>query len=107
MIKKIIHLAISIAFASLFLWIIFRSINLIELFAAFNKANFFLISLSVIAFLVGYGCRIERWRIMLTLDNPKISWKECSALCLQVLLQTMFFPLEQEISCEHLALIKD
>lgn len=77
MTKKINRLIIGIAIAGLFLWLIFRGINLNELLAAFNQANSFLILLSVVAFLIGYGCRIERWRIMLILDNPNISWKEC------------------------------
>jgi uncharacterized protein (TIRG00374 family) len=77
MAKKKSHLLIGISFSLFFLLLVFSNINLTEFLAAFSQTNYPLIFLSIIFFFIGYCCRIERWRNILIIDNPNISWKEC------------------------------
>jgi uncharacterized protein (TIRG00374 family) len=76
--KKVVRLATGFSLAGLFLWLIFRQLSFAELKSAFDNANIALLILAVIAFFVGYFCRIERWRLMLTQENPNLRWKSCA-----------------------------
>lgn len=76
--KKSLRLALGIFFAILFLWLIARQINLEEFKRAFAGAEIQWITAALIAFAVGYSCRIERWRLMLERDNPRLKWSRCA-----------------------------
>lgn len=72
------RLALGGALAALALWLIFRQVELDELIAALRAANPLWIAAAAAAFFVGYACRIERWRLMLTQDNPRLHWRQCA-----------------------------
>lgn len=76
--KKLVHLAIGIAFAASFLWLVLRQISVDEIGAAFDSADMALILAAVVVFCIGYACRIERWRLMLVHDNPALRWTHCA-----------------------------
>lgn len=76
--RKIAKLALGIVLAGIFLWLIFRHINLAELKKAFDEANTYFIATALAAFILGYSCRIERWRVMLRHDNQDLRWTSCA-----------------------------
>lgn len=78
MLKKIFRLLIGLAFAGLFIWLMARQLNPQALQQALLRANFTWLALSLSAFVIGYACRIARWRLMLQADNPAITWLKCA-----------------------------
>jgi uncharacterized protein (TIRG00374 family) len=76
--KKVVRLSIGFVLAGLFLWLIFKHLSVAEIRSAFDNANIALLSLAIVAFFVGYFCRIERWRLMLIKENPSLNWKSCA-----------------------------
>ena len=76
--KKFIKLALGIVLAILFLWLVFRRISLDEIKDAFSNTKPLLLVAAVVFFYIGYSCRIERWRLMLNRDNPKLGWRNCA-----------------------------
>jgi uncharacterized protein (TIRG00374 family) len=76
--KKILRLALGMSFALFFSWLILRQIKPGEIQHAFSGADPSWIVASVIAFIVGYVCRIERWRKMFGRDNPTLKWRDCA-----------------------------
>jgi len=76
--KKAFKLTIGICFAAFFIWLIFRKISLEEIKQAFIGASLFWVVAALLAFGVGYICRIERWRLMLMRDNPILTWNNCA-----------------------------
>ena len=76
--KKTIRASIGALLAAFFLWLIFKNISLNEIKNAFIGASLLPIILSFFAFSIGYAFRIERWRIMLSQENPELTWKNCS-----------------------------
>ncbi len=76
--KKFIKLALGIVLTTLFLWLVFRRISLAEIKAAFSNTKPLLLVAAVFFFYIGYSCRIERWRLMLNRDNPKLGWRNCA-----------------------------
>lgn len=71
---RAIQLAISLAVAGFFFWLVARNINGAELSAALAAAKPGWIAMGVGFFLLGYSCRIARWRQMLLRDNPGLAW---------------------------------
>jgi uncharacterized protein (TIRG00374 family) len=76
--KKSLRLALGVSLAILFLWLIVRQINPDEIKRAFDGAYLKWIIAALMAFAVGYSCRIERWRLMLERDNPELKWGGCA-----------------------------
>lgn len=72
--KRGIQLAISLAIAGFFFWLVARNIDGRELARTLAAARPGWIALAVLLFLTGFGCRIVRWRTMLMLDNPALGW---------------------------------
>jgi len=77
-IKKILRLALGILVAVFFIWIVARHINFDELKIAFADTKTSWIIAGLVAFSVGYACRIERWRLMLNRDNSSLKWNHCA-----------------------------
>jgi uncharacterized protein (TIRG00374 family) len=75
--KKVFRFSLGMILTVFFLWLIFRHLSVVEIRSAFNNASIPLLSLAIVAFFVGYFCRIERWRLMLIQDNPSLSWRSC------------------------------
>jgi uncharacterized protein (TIRG00374 family) len=76
--KKIVRLLLGFCFAGFFLWLIFKHLSVTEIRSAFHNANIPLLGLAIVAFSVGYYCRIKRWRLMLIQENPNLSWRNCA-----------------------------
>lgn len=76
--KKLVHLLIGAAVAAPFLWLIFRRIDPQEIWRAVADADAGWIGAALLAFGVGYACRIERWRWMLLKTNPRLRWIDCA-----------------------------
>ena len=77
-IKKILRLTLSCLLAILFIWLIARQINPDELKSAFVHTNAYWIFIALIAFFLGYVCRINRWCLMLRCDNPSLRGSDCA-----------------------------
>lgn len=76
--KKFIRLALGLALAAVFIWLTFRQINFHDLKQTFSKTTPLWVLAGLLAFFIGYACRIERWRQMLTSDNAQIKWQDCA-----------------------------
>jgi hypothetical protein len=76
--KKTLRFTLGIFLASLFLYLTLRQISYKELERAFDNVNMIWVIAALGAFAIGYSCRIERWRLMLELDNPTLKWSTCS-----------------------------
>ena len=76
--KKILQLIIGLSLTGFFLWLIFRKINPEEVKQAFVEASLMWIVAALTAFVIGYSCRIERWRLMLQQNNPNLNWRNCA-----------------------------
>lgn len=77
-VKSLLRLVLGVFFAILFLWLIIRQINLDEFRQAFDNVDAKWIIAALLAFAIGYSCRIERWRLMLERDNPSLKWRSCA-----------------------------
>jgi len=77
-ISKPLRLLLSFSLTALFVWLIFRQVQFTSIRLAFHGANAGWISAALGAFMLGYGCRIERWRTMLLKDNPSLKWRDCA-----------------------------
>lgn len=72
--KRGLQLAISLSVAGFFVWLVVRNVDGAAMLRALRGALPGWIALGVGLFLLGYACRIVRWRIMLLRDNPAIGW---------------------------------
>lgn len=75
---KLLKLLLGVGLAAFFLWLVVRQISLAELKAAFASADLLWIGAALVAFFIGYACRIERWHLMLQRDNPGLGWRHCA-----------------------------
>jgi uncharacterized protein (TIRG00374 family) len=76
--KRIFRLVAGIALALFFIWLLARLINPDDLKKAFSGTITTWVLAGLAAFSVGYGCRIERWRLMLMRDNAALAWSHCA-----------------------------
>lgn len=77
-IKQGFRFTLSLLLAALFIWLIAGQINLDELKRAFVGTITSWVIAGLAAFFVGYACRIERWRLMLSRDNSSLKWRHCA-----------------------------
>ncbi|OXX66479.1 lysylphosphatidylglycerol synthase transmembrane domain-containing protein [Vibrio sp. V03_P4A6T147] len=64
--------------ASFFVWVVIKNIDGDELIKALLGVDISYVIAAVFIFFMGYACRIERWRLMLSLDNDKLNWSQCA-----------------------------
>lgn len=76
--RKAAKLALGLLFAALFIWLTANQIDPDELALAFHGARPGMIGVAFIAFCIGYGCRVSRWRLMLHTENPRLRWRNCA-----------------------------
>ena len=76
--KKFLQLAIGLATSFLFIWLIFKSIPIDSVLKVIRSVKFDWLIVGLICLAAGYACRIRRWQLMLTVDNPNISWGRCA-----------------------------
>lgn len=77
-IGQIARTGLGIILAAFFVWLIASQIQFSELASAFSNTNPAWITAALVAFCIGYACRIARWRKMLAQDNPNLSWRLCA-----------------------------
>ncbi|WP_406644524.1 lysylphosphatidylglycerol synthase transmembrane domain-containing protein [Aliisedimentitalea scapharcae] len=70
--------AVGVAVSGLFFWLILKTIPLSDLLVAVRAADVGWILISLAFFILGYACRIWRWRLMLASYNPELGWGRCS-----------------------------
>ncbi|GMG81168.1 lysylphosphatidylglycerol synthase transmembrane domain-containing protein [Paralimibaculum aggregatum] len=75
--RRLLTLALGLAMAAGFVWLIARETDGAALRAAFAEARAGWIGLGVLCFLAGYSARVARWRAMLALENPALTWGRC------------------------------
>jgi uncharacterized protein (TIRG00374 family) len=76
--KKWFHIFLGFSTAVFFLALMFKNIHFNAVEKALLESNSVWVLVSVVVFLIGYGCRIERWRIMLKQENPALQWTQCA-----------------------------
>lgn len=63
--------------AVLFIYLISRNLDLDLLHSTLKSISPTYIACGLVLFFLGYGCRIARWKLMLTTENPIITWQSC------------------------------
>jgi uncharacterized protein (TIRG00374 family) len=76
--KKILRLLLGVLLAAFFAWLILRQIDAGQIRQAFSGADPAWIAAAALAFGTGYAARIQRWAVMLRVDNPTLRWKHCA-----------------------------
>jgi glycosyltransferase 2 family protein len=76
--KKISRIFIGVVVAVFFVWLIFKNVNFHDLVVNFKQVKIPYIAGAIFVFFAGYCCRIERWRLMLLQENPRLQWKNCA-----------------------------
>ena len=74
--KQLIRVGVGLIAAVFFVWLIARQISLAELTHAFIGTYPAYFGSALFIFLLGYSCRIERWRLMLTGNNQNLTWQQ-------------------------------
>lgn len=64
--------------AIFFIYLVLRHIDIEQVNQSIKSTKLSFIGVAIISFLIGYFCRIERWRLMLIVDNPSIKWRQVS-----------------------------
>lgn len=75
--KKLLKLLFGVLMAAFFIWLMLRSVDIASLKDALIRVRLGWIFLALLALLVGYAIRIQRWHLMLSVDNPDLSWHAC------------------------------
>jgi uncharacterized protein (TIRG00374 family) len=70
--------AVGLALTLLFLWLALRHIRLEEVAASLRQARAPWVLAALAVFVMGYACRVARWRIMLVAHNPGITFRDCA-----------------------------
>jgi glycosyltransferase 2 family protein len=76
--KRGVGLVIGVCFAAYFLFLIFKNIRFSDVKNELADVDPFWIGAALGAFVAGYTCRIERWRLMLRKSGPSITWTDCA-----------------------------
>lgn len=77
-INRATRLALGLGAAVLFLWLVLRDVKFSDVVRILGTAKPGWISAATALFLGGYACRIERWRLMLRHENPRVRWVDCA-----------------------------
>jgi len=76
--KNLFKLILGIVLAIFFLVLIFNKVNFGEVLLASAGIRWLWVFAALLMFGLGYSCRIERWRLMLRVDNSRIIWINCA-----------------------------
>ncbi len=91
--KQAVRSGMGFSLAVFFLWLIFRQLRFAEIQQAFTGAIPSWIIVALVAFAVGYSCRIARWHLSLRRDNPELRWWSCAGPLLASFAANNVFPL--------------
>ncbi|WP_129649566.1 lysylphosphatidylglycerol synthase transmembrane domain-containing protein [Peristeroidobacter agariperforans] len=76
--RKSLQLAVGLSLAALFLWLTLRQVALSDIENALGGADLSYVAAALMALMLGYGLRIQRWRLMLAGANPTLLWSDCA-----------------------------
>jgi glycosyltransferase 2 family protein len=76
--KKYIRLVLGFGISIFFIWHILNGIEIDDLAETLLIIDMYWIFIAFCFFLLGYTCRIWRWRFMLLTENPDLTWRQCS-----------------------------
>jgi uncharacterized protein (TIRG00374 family) len=76
-IRKAVQLGLGLGLAALFAWMLVRQVQPDELRHAFAGVEREWVVAALLSFIVGYACRIQRWRLMLKVARPDLRWTDC------------------------------
>lgn len=76
--KNILRLVVGAALAAFFAWLVLRQIDAGQIGAAFSGTDRTWIAAALVMFCAGYAARIQRWLMMLRIDNPGLRWRQCA-----------------------------
>lgn len=76
--KNVFKLSLSVLIAGFCIWFILSRVNFQDFKISLSSANITWLLSAAIFFFVGYAFRIQRWRLILKLDRPSISWQDCA-----------------------------
>lgn len=75
--KGLLRLLLGGAITAFFIYLIARQVRVDDIVAAAHSARPLGVLLALLAFLLGFACRIARWQAMLRIDNPTLGWSQC------------------------------
>lgn len=76
--KRYLKLFFGLLFTFFFIWLIFSNVKLHDIYLSLIDVSWWWVFLALLIFCVGYCARIQRWKLMLRVDNSEISWIDCS-----------------------------
>lgn len=76
--RKPLKLAIGTTVAVVFLWLTLRNMEPKNVNDALASSRISFMAFAFLSVIVGYSCRIERWRLMLTFENATLRWSVCA-----------------------------
>jgi len=69
---------VGISISAIFIFLVLIEISITELKYSFAIVNKVWVFIALCSFLLGYICRIWRWKFMLLIENPHLTWIQCS-----------------------------
>lgn len=76
--RRIAQVGLGLAVSAVFIWLILDAVPLDDLAAALSTVRGGWVALGVAVFVLGYGCRIARWQLMLRIDNPGLPFRRAA-----------------------------
>jgi glycosyltransferase 2 family protein len=76
--KSAVRLGVGVALAALFTWLLLRQLDLSQVVDAFRDATARWVIAALVAFFLGYLCRIARWHAMLSGSVPGLRLRACA-----------------------------
>jgi uncharacterized protein (TIRG00374 family) len=76
--KRYLRSAIGLMLAALFVWLVLRHVDVAEVGGQLRSVSLGWVLAALASLLVGYTLRIARWRRMLAVDAPTLSWRACA-----------------------------
>lgn len=75
--KGYIRVGLGLVIAFVFLWLMLRQIDAGQLVDTLKQARSTYLASAVLVFMFGYVCRVARWRLMLSKENPDLLLRAC------------------------------
>lgn len=76
--RKLVKPLLGLCLAAVFAYLFMLQMALDELLGLLSSVQPGWVMAALLLFLLGYGARIARWRLMLALDNPGVGWQACA-----------------------------
>lgn len=76
--KRYLRPTVGLVLAALFVWLMVRHVDVVDVGRQLRGVSLCWLLAALASLLVGYTLRIERWRRMLAVDAPSLSWRACA-----------------------------